>query len=78
MLFFKKNVLGSKEDSKGFFSFVKGLSKLAFSHFKRMYSESVSLAFFHLNMQNGFSLSIQLKLSFEVISWCLGCSSGFF
>jgi hypothetical protein len=64
---FNKNVLDSKEDSKVFFSIVKGLSKLAFPHFKRMYSESVSFAFFHVNMQNGFSLSIQLKLSFEVI-----------
>jgi len=42
-----------------------------------MHLEPVSFAFFHANMQYGFSLLIQLKLSFEVISWCLGYSSGF-
>ena len=42
-----------------------------------MHSELVSFAFFHANMQNGFSLFIQLKLNFEVISWCLSYSSGF-
>jgi len=50
---------------------------MVFPHFKHMHLGSVSFAFLHVNMQNGFSLFIQLKLSFEVISWCLGCSSGF-
>ena len=45
-------------------SLVKGLSKMVFSHFKRMRLGSVCLAFFHANMQNGFSLSMQLKLNF--------------
>jgi hypothetical protein len=47
---------------------------MVFPHFKRMHSESASFAFFHVNMQNSFSLFMQLKLSFEVDSWCLGSS----
>ena len=75
---FQEKCIRLKGDYKWFFvSIVKGLSKIVFSHFKRMYLESVSFAFFHANMQNGFSLSIQLKLNFEVISWCFGCSLGF-
>ena len=35
---------------------------MTFPHFKRMHSESVSRS--HTNMQNGFSLFIQLKLIF--------------
>jgi hypothetical protein len=49
---------------------------MTFPHFKRMHSELESFAFFHANMQNGFSLFMQLKLSFEVDSWCL-CFSNF-
>jgi len=45
---------------------------MVFSHFKYMYLELVSFVFFYVNMQNGFSLFIQLKVSFEVILWCLG------
>jgi len=51
---------------------------MAFLHFKCMHSESASFAFSHTNMQNGFSLFMQSKLSFKVISWCSGCLSGFF
>jgi len=50
---------------------------MAFLHCKCMQLESTSFAFSHVNMQNGFSLFMQSKLSFEVISWCLGCFSGF-
>jgi hypothetical protein len=50
------------------FCIVKGLSNMVFPHFKRMHLGSVSLAFFHVNMQSGFSLFIQLKLIFEVNS----------
>jgi len=50
---------------------------MAFLHFKRMQLESTSFAFSHANMQNDFSLFMQSKLSFEVISWCLGYLSGF-
>ena len=60
-----------------FFSIVNGLSNMVFSYLKCMHLEPVSFAFFHANMQYGFSLLIQLKLSFEVISWCLGYYSGF-
>ena len=35
---------------------------MVFSHFKRVYSKSVVFAFFYANMQNSFSLFIQLKL----------------
>jgi hypothetical protein len=40
--------------------------------------ETTSFAFSHANMQNDFSLFMQSKLSFKVISWCSGCLSGFF
>jgi hypothetical protein len=50
---------------------------MAFLHFKCIHSELASFAFSHANMQNGLSLFMQPKLSFEVISWHLGCSSGF-
>jgi hypothetical protein len=50
---------------------------MAFLHFKRIQLKSTSFAFSHANMQNDFSLFMQSKLSFEVISWCLGCLSGF-
>jgi hypothetical protein len=50
---------------------------MAFLHFKCMQLESTSFAFSHASMQNGFSLFMQSKLNFEVISWCSGCLSGF-
>jgi hypothetical protein len=41
-----KKLPSSKEDCKGYsFSFVKGLSKMAFLHLKCMHLGSVSLAF---------------------------------
>jgi hypothetical protein len=41
---------------------------MAFLHFKGIHSESASFAFLHANMQNGLSLFMHPKLSFEVIS----------
>jgi hypothetical protein len=59
------------------FSLVKRLSKMTFPNFKRMHSELVNFSFFHANIQNDFSLFIQLKLSFKsVLCYCY--SSGFF
>jgi len=78
VIFQEKRIRLKKELQRIFFSIVKGLSKMVFPHFKRMHSESVSFVFFYTNTQNGFSLFIQLKLSFEVISWCLDSFSGFF
>jgi hypothetical protein len=53
----------AQKGCKGFFfSVMKGLLKMVFSHFKRVYSQSVVFAFFYANMQNSFSLFIQLKL----------------
>jgi hypothetical protein len=42
-----------------------------------MQLESTNFAFSHADIQNGFSLFMQPKLNFEVISWRLGCFSGF-
>ena len=50
---------------------------MAFFHFKCKQLESISFAFSHANMQNDFSLFMQSKLSFNVISWGSGCLSGF-
>jgi hypothetical protein len=50
---------------------------MTFLHFKGIHSESASFAFLHANMQNGLSLFMHPKLSFEVISWHLGCFLGF-
>jgi len=50
---------------------------MAFLHFKCMQLESTNFAFSHADIQNGFSLFMQPKLNFEVISWRLGCFSGF-
>jgi hypothetical protein len=74
---FQEIYIRLKKGLQGIFSIVKGLSKMAFLHFKCMHSELASFAFSHANMQNGFSLFKQSKLSFEVISWCSGCLSGF-
>jgi len=75
---FQEKYIRLKKGLQGIFlEFVKGLSKMVFLHFKCMHSESASFAFSHANMQNGFSLFMQSKLSFEVISWCSGCLSGF-
>jgi hypothetical protein len=41
---------------------------MVFSYLKCMHLESVSFAFFHANMQYGFSLLIQLKLK---SNWCV-------
>jgi len=50
---------------------------MAFLHFKCMHSELATFAFSYANMQNGFSLFMQSKLDFKVISWCSGCLLGF-
>jgi hypothetical protein len=66
-----------KGTASDFFKICERMIKMAFLHFKCMQLESTSFAFSHANMQNGFSLFMQSKLSFEVISWCSGCLSGF-
>jgi hypothetical protein len=50
---------------------------MAFLHYKHIHLGSVSFAFFHANIHNGFSLFMQPKLSSKVNLRCLGCSLGF-
>ena len=63
--FFKKNLLGLMGTVKRYIQPCERIIKYNISSFQ-MHLGSVSLAFFHVNMQNGFSLFIKLKLSFEV------------
>jgi hypothetical protein len=55
----KKKLIRLNRNRKGhFFSVVKGLSNMVFSHFKRVHLESISFGFLYLNMLNDFSLSL--------------------
>ena len=77
VMFLRKSYQAQKGTTRDFFRICERLIKDGLLHFKCMHSELASFAFSHANMQNGFSLFKQSKLSFEVISWCSGCLLGF-
>jgi hypothetical protein len=76
-MFLRKSYQAQKGTTRDFFRICERLIKDGLLHFKCMHSKSASFAFLYANMQNGFSLFMQSKRSFEVISWCSGCLSGF-
>jgi hypothetical protein len=75
-IFLKKKSIRFKRGPQGILLHCERITKDDL-HFKCKHLGLISFAFFHVNMKNGFSLFMQPKLSFEVILWCLSCSSAF-
>jgi hypothetical protein len=76
VIFQEKSIRLKRGLQRIYFSLVKRIIKDGLSS-SQMHAFRIGKPCFHTNMQSDFSLFIQIKLSFEVISWCLGCLSCF-
>jgi len=75
--YFQKTLPGSKGTARDFFRICERVIKDGLSS-SQMHAIRIGKPCVHASIQSDFSLFMQIKLSFRVTSWCLGCLSGFF